>query len=133
MTIDDFYYEYDDSYDSNNFNCEDNLATCACSQLFTYNDVFYNFMDCYIDRENKTVKVGDICEDTCHLNGCSNEILPHINTYKWTAVTLIVVYNVWFFGHILHYIFNYWWPRWSWTSYKFEQGKLADESREDVP
>ena len=69
MTIDDFYYEYDDSYDSNNFDCEDNLATCACSQLFTYNDVFYNFMDCYIDRENKTVK-GLVFKNSCKSFTC---------------------------------------------------------------
>lgn len=77
--------------------------------------------------------VGDICEDTCHLNGCSNEILPYIDTYKWTAVVMIVVYNVWFIGHVVSYISNFWWPRWSWTSYKFERGKQADESMEHIP
>ena len=63
MGIDDYYYEYDDSNDTNSFDCDGNLATCACSQLFTYNDVFYNFMDCYIDKDNKTVK-GSVSSNT---------------------------------------------------------------------
>ena len=44
------------------------LATYACniftySHIFTYNDVFYNFMDCYIDKDNKAVK-GSVSSNT---------------------------------------------------------------------